>query len=182
METPIHLGRIGAYSVLSGTFLALFGGFLGWQRRRGGELPERIDVGDIALVGIATHKLSQIVSRDHVTSPLRAPFTENEGEPPPGSKRPVPRGQGLRRAIGELITCPYCTGVWIAAGLTYGVVAAPRETRLLASIFASVSLADFLHRGYRTLSNISLTTAPRADSSRSVTLSSSATSPAAARA
>ena len=40
---------------------------------------------------------------------------------------------GLRHSIGELITCPFCLDVWIAAGFTIGLVFAPRLTRLVAA-------------------------------------------------
>ena len=35
---------------------------------------------------------------------------------------------GLRHSIGELITCPFCLDIWIAAGFTIGLVFAPRLT------------------------------------------------------
>ncbi len=39
-------------------------------------------------------------------------------------------------------------GQWVAAFLTYGLVLRPRETRLVASAFAMITLADFLHPAY----------------------------------
>ena len=58
------------------------------------------------------------------------------------------REHGLRRAIGELLTCPFCLGTWIASGFIYGYIFAPRVTRSLASIFAVSGLADFLQQLY----------------------------------
>lgn len=40
----------------------------------------------------------------------------------------------MRRAVGQLLTCPYCIGQWVAGGFTLGLVAAPRPT-LLAAMF-----------------------------------------------
>jgi hypothetical protein len=39
-------------------------------------------------------------------------------------------------------------GQWVAAFLTYGLVLQPRATRLVASTFAMITLADFLHPAY----------------------------------
>ncbi len=39
-------------------------------------------------------------------------------------------------------------GQWVAAFLTYGLVLRPRVTRLVASAFAMITLADFLHPAY----------------------------------
>ena len=83
-------------------------------------LPERVEPKDIALFALATQKLSRVITKDKVTSALRAPFTEVEGKGGPGEIEERAKGQGLRRAIGELLTCPFCLGSWIASGLIYG--------------------------------------------------------------
>lgn len=44
-------------------------------RRSGRRLPERFALADLALVTVATHKLSRLVAKESVTRPLRAPFT-----------------------------------------------------------------------------------------------------------
>jgi hypothetical protein len=41
-----------------------------------------------------------------------------------------PKGEGMKRAIGEMISCPICAGTWIAAGLVYGLQFFPKSTRL----------------------------------------------------
>jgi len=50
--------------------------------------------------------------------------------------------------VGELLTCPFCLGQWIATGLTVGLVLAPGPTRLVAATLAAVAGADFLHHAY----------------------------------
>src|SRR3712207_8957222 len=49
-----------------------------------------------------------------------------------------PRGEGLRRSVGELVTCKFCLSVWLASFFTYGLVLVPRVTRLVATVFAVV--------------------------------------------
>ena len=143
--------RLYAYSALAGVFNLIFGGFLLIAKRTGREIPERIDAKDVALLGVATHKLSLMGSQDAVTSPLRAPFTEYQEKESPKSVDEKPRGKGLRRSIGELLTCQFCLGVWVASFFTYGLILIPRVTRLIATLFAIVTISDHLHQTYKAL-------------------------------
>jgi len=110
---------LSSYGVLAGVFNAIFALFLLVSRGTGRSLPERVDVRDIALLGMATHKLSLIGAEDAVTSPLRAPFTELQEKESPKKVDEEPRGEGLRRSVGELLTCKFCLGVWLASFFTY---------------------------------------------------------------
>ncbi len=134
-----------AYAVLVGIYNALFAGLLLAAHRGGRRLPERLGLGDVLLLSVGTFKLSRLVSRDMVTSSLRAPFTEYEGPGGSGEINEKPRGRGMRHAIGELLTCPFCIGQWIATVLAFGLVFAPRTTRLIAGISTTIALADFYH-------------------------------------
>lgn len=139
---------LAGYALLLAGWTGLFGGLLVAGDRRG-ILPERIATGDIVLTGIATHKLTRIVTRDWVTSPIRAPFVRYEASVGGGEVSEKARGRGLRRAVGDLLTCPFCTGPWVAGALVAGLVVRPRATRILASAFSAVALSDFLHRAWQ---------------------------------
>jgi hypothetical protein len=117
------------------------------------ELPERFSPFDLVLLGVATHKYSRLLAKDRVTSFLRAPFVRYEGEAGPSEVSESPRGQGPQRAIGELINCPFCVGMWVASGLGVGFVAAPRVTRFLAGVGAALTAADFLHLAHAAASS-----------------------------
>jgi hypothetical protein len=118
-------------------------------RRRGRELPQRVGAADVVTIGVASHKLSRLLAKDKVTSPLRAPFTELEGEGGPAEVEERPRGHGARRAIGEMLVCPYCLGLWVAAGFSLGLLFAPRLTRFAASVFTALTISDFLQVAYK---------------------------------
>jgi hypothetical protein len=148
-HSPARERPLGGYAVLTATFLALSGGFAAWLRRSGRELPARVDPGDLALITVATHKASRLVAKDRVTSAVRAPFTRFEDDAGPGEVSEVARGRGLRRAIGELIVCPYCLALWIAAAFNAGLVVAPRATRWTAAVFAALFGSDLLQIAYR---------------------------------
>ncbi len=128
-----------------GIFSGSFGLFLLAARLLGRSLPSRIGLGDLLLLGVATRQMSRVLSKDAATSFLRAPFTEYVGSSDvPGEVVERPRGTGLRWVLGQLLTNPLSTGQWIAAALMYGLLLAPRLTRMVAGIFATVAIADFL--------------------------------------
>jgi hypothetical protein len=111
-------------------------------------LPKRFSLLDLALLGIATHKLSRIVAKDRITSILRAPFVSYVRSEGAGEVEEEPRGRGIQRGVGHLISCPYCMAPWCATALAFGFVFAPRVTRFFAGILASVAASDFLQRAY----------------------------------
>lgn len=136
-----------------GSFVAIMGAYAGavgvgavTVRRRG--LPERIRWDDLVLVAMATHKLSRLIAKDPVTSPLRAPFTHFAGTSGEAELSEEVRGSGPRKAAGELVTCPFCVGQWVATAFTFGLVLAPRATRLAAAVLSSLTAADFLQFAY----------------------------------
>jgi len=142
-----------SYGVLGGVFNLVFAVFLLAARVTGRTIPERVDARDIALLGMATHKLSLMGAQDAITSPLRAPFTELREKDSPKKVDEKPRGEGLRRSVGELLTCKFCLSVWLASFFTYGLVLVPRATRLVAVVFAVVTVSDHLHQAYKALMN-----------------------------
>jgi hypothetical protein len=111
-------------------------------------LPDRIETQDLVLFALSTQKLSRVITKGKVTTALRAPFTEIEGKGGAGELEERARGRGLQRAIGELLTCPFCIGTWIASGFIYGSLFSPAATRTVASIFAVSGVADFLQQLY----------------------------------
>jgi hypothetical protein len=148
-HSPEQERPLGGYAVLMGTFGALAVGFAAWFRRSGRPLPERVDVRDLALGIVATQKASRLVAKDRVVSTVRAPFTEFADDAGPGEVSEAARGHGLRRAIGELLVCPYCLSMWFSATYTAGLLVAPRATRWLATVLATLFGADLLHMAYK---------------------------------
>src|SRR5690606_37072415 len=136
----------GAYLLLTGTYVTVTGAMGLLARKRGASGLSK--PWDLVLAGLATHKLSRILSKGSVASSLRAPFTRYEGPAGAGELDESVRGRGLRRAIGELITCPFCLGVWVGTGVTTGMVLAPVPARFVASVFSAVALSDFLQFAY----------------------------------
>jgi hypothetical protein len=138
-----------SYAAFAALFNTGLAGALVAVRRSGRDLPEHPAAGDLVLMGVASHKISRLVSKDKVAAFARAPFTEFQEKGGPAEVEERPRGTGLRRAVGELLVCPYCLGLWVSAGLHLGLVFAPRTTRFVAAVFGSLTISDFLQIGYK---------------------------------
>jgi Protein of unknown function (DUF1360) len=126
------------YAALAGAFGAVLAGFL---FAAGSRLPERISLVDTVRIGLASYKLGRLIAKDPVASFVRAPVTED----PDATE---PKREGAARALGELVTCPHCIGLWIASGFAYSLVLFPRQTRLVTTIFGGQAVADFLNAGF----------------------------------
>jgi hypothetical protein len=138
-----------AYATFAAVFHASMAGAVAAAKRSGRDLPERVGAGDLVLIGTASYQLSRLISKKKVTSFVRAPFTELEGKGGPAELEEKPRGRGLRRAMGELLVCPYCLGLWASGGFHAGLLFAPRATRFTASVLTAMSISDFLQLAYR---------------------------------
>jgi hypothetical protein len=140
---------VGAYATLVAVFSSIFALFLLLARITGRELPERIRLADLALLGTAAHKLSYLITNASVTSFIRAPVTELQEVKSPTNLEEKPRGDGLQKALGNLLTCQFCLGMWVTAFLSYGLVLVPRTTRFVAGMFTVLAVSDFMHQTYK---------------------------------
>lgn len=139
-RTPHELSQKRAtYLSLIALFGGLFVAFTARERGKGRTTPTPIQPFDFLLLALSVFRLARIVSSDPVTEPLRAPVTTDTED---GSE---PKGQGAQRALGELVSCPMCIGVWISAALTYGLLWIPGPTRVLLAIFGSAGAAEALN-------------------------------------
>lgn len=140
---------LGGYLAVMAVFAALLASAAGLAAASGRQLPRDVRPWDIVLLTLGTHKLSRTLSKDAVTSPLRAPFTRYTSSGGPAEVMEEPRqDSGLRHAVGELVSCPFCLDMWVATGFTIGLVFAPRATRLVAGTFTVLAGADLLQLVY----------------------------------
>ena len=126
------------YATLALAFWTGFGLFVAGNRDR---LPERYRVLDLTAIALSSYKLARVITKEDVAAFVRAPVTED-----PDAQQPKP--EGMARVLGELVTCPYCIGLWLTSALSYSQVLFPRETRFFTSIFGTYAVTDFLHAGF----------------------------------
>jgi hypothetical protein len=154
-EAQAYAGRhdrpLGSYLVVGGAYGVAVAGMAVFVTASGRRLPEHFRWADLGLLAVATHKISRLLAKDPVTSPLRAPFTRYSGTSGEAELAEEVRGSGLRKAVGELVTCPFCLGQWVATTGIFGLVVAPRLTRAVASSFTVLAGADILQFAYASL-------------------------------
>ncbi|AYC43781.1 DUF1360 domain-containing protein [Streptomyces griseorubiginosus] len=135
--------------------MTAFGAYTaGWAtlvRLRGRPLPDRPQPWDVLLTSVATFRLSRLISKASVTSPLRAPFTTYVGPQGPAELHEEARPETGRDTVGELMTCPFCMSVWVASTLTAGQLLWPRATRAAMGAATALAGADALQLAYGVL-------------------------------
>jgi hypothetical protein len=127
-----------AYAAIVGAFFAGLGAVSLLARRS----PPTTAL-DLVALSAATFKASRTLSHDRVASFVREPFVEGDDE--------HPAGEGLQRALGELVTCSRCVGTWVAAGLASSQMVAPRFGRALTWTLGAAAANDFLQAGFKAL-------------------------------
>jgi Protein of unknown function (DUF1360) len=135
-----------SYAAIAATFVGGLTASSALARALGRD-PRELTALDFATLAAATFKAARTISHDKVTSFVREPFVE--GEAYGGDEEPA--GEGTRRAIGELVTCTRCVGIWVAAGLGSAQVVAPRFGRLLTWTLAAGAANDFLQTAFVSL-------------------------------
>jgi hypothetical protein len=148
-HSPGQERALGGYAVLMSVYGTVVGTFATWLRLSGRDVPPRMETRDMALIALATHKVARLIAKDRVTSTVRAPFTRFQEDAGPGEVSEAARGRGMRRAVGELLVCPYCLGLWVATIFTAGLIVAPRATRWIASVLTAVFGSDLLQIAYK---------------------------------
>jgi Protein of unknown function (DUF1360) len=133
---------LAEYATLLGFYLASVAVVTGIAVQQN-RLPRKFGLLDLALLGIATHKLSRIVAKDRITGILRAPFVNYIRGSGAGEVEEEPRGRGFQRGIGHLISCPYCMAPWCATALSFGFLLAPASDAVLRRDFGKRNRLGF---------------------------------------
>ena len=137
------------YVSLIGLFTSLFGAVVLGKRRKLESFA--VTPTDLALLSLATYRAGRLAAYDRVTEPLRAPITETVPDEYDAGENVIAEGAGVRKALGELVSCPTCVGTWAAAGMLYGMQIAPGPARLFAGILAVSGLAEILNSAVEAL-------------------------------
>jgi hypothetical protein len=99
---------------------------------------------ELVPMAAATFAISKAVARERIGTWVREPFVEqDEGQ--------RPKGRGIRRAIGELVTCTRCVGTWSALGIVGLRVLHPEAGRTVSYVLASSAANDWLQAGFKLL-------------------------------
>jgi len=151
LHDPNHQLPLAGYAGLVGIFSTTLGTILGALPAR----KLRLTPADVLLLGIGTFQLTRILAKDRVLAPFRAPFTKHRGSAGAGEVTEEARGSGVKKAIGELITCPYCLAPWVSSALSVSLALAPKKTRWLAGILSIAACSDVAQQLYAGLRRLS---------------------------
>jgi hypothetical protein len=145
----------GAYSFITIVYFVFFALLASLIRRAKGTKKE-VAGADILLLGLATYRLSRLISYDRVTQYLRIPFVEpGKGAEQVEGTSEEPKGEGLQYAVGQLLTCAYCSSVWAGTFNSALYLLSPRVGRLFLLSMASSGLSEILDPIFLLLSYLS---------------------------
>ncbi|MFC3884427.1 DUF1360 domain-containing protein [Bacillus songklensis] len=102
---------------------------------------------ELILFVLATFRLTRLIVFDKITLFLRKPFHEVVEETQEDGSVVTylnVRGTGIRKWIGELLSCYWCTGMWCAIFLYLGFVYIPHLTLPVVTILAIAGVAGIL--------------------------------------
>jgi len=94
----------------------------------------------LTIDALAVYRLTILLTRDTITEPFRGRIRA-AGYTGTGAPRP---GRGALRWLFDLVTCPWCSGVWIAGVVVLLTVYVPSGWKYVAYLLACAAAAGFL--------------------------------------
>jgi hypothetical protein len=130
------------YAAINLVWVSLVAGLLASTRGQASKDP--ITGKELIPIAAATFAVSKAVARERIGTWVREPFVDETA----GQR---PKGRGIRRAVGELVTCTRCVGTWSALAVVGLRVAHPEAGRTVTTILASSAANDWLQAGFKLL-------------------------------
>ncbi len=99
------------------------------------------------IMGFAVFRMTHLIVFDKITEFIRNPFFEEITESTEEGEETIyliPKKGGLKGFIGELLSCYWCTGVWVTLALYVGKLIYPEVFHPLITILAVAGLAAML--------------------------------------
>lgn len=106
-----------------------------------------LNVGVIIIIGLASFRLTRLFLYDKIMEFVRAPFFEEVTELDENGVEEiylVPKKSGLRNWIGQLLSCYWCTGIWISAFLICGYYFIPEIGVPLIMLLAVAAIGSII--------------------------------------
>ncbi|MCM3586168.1 DUF1360 domain-containing protein [Mesobacillus maritimus] len=101
-----------------------------------------IDFGTIFLFSLACFRITRLIVFDKITNFIRAPFFDEIEED--GEVFLLVKTKGVKKWIGELLSCYWCTGIWVSLVLVLGLFFLPSFTYPLVLVFAIAAIGSLI--------------------------------------
>ncbi|MHB1835954.1 MAG: DUF1360 domain-containing protein [Solirubrobacteraceae bacterium] len=147
-STPPSATGPAHYAAVEAVFAAGLGAVVAIARRRERDGAGPIPLRELPVLALGTFALADVLAKEKVSTWLREPFVREGADHKPDE----PEGDGLRYAIGELLTCTRCVGTWSALALVGLRTVSPAAGRTSASVLALAGANDLMQSGFRLLS------------------------------
>ncbi len=125
--------------------LTFVGTFLSATVLASGRRPVLPSPTELAMLGLASHRIGRMLAFERVGEPFRAPFTATVPDESGADATVVARGRGVRWVLGELISCPTCVATWASLALAIGQRFLPAPTRVLVGVLAAAGVAEVVN-------------------------------------
>lgn len=102
---------------------------------------------EIFMLTLASFRLTRLFVYDKITEFIRSPFFDEVEEKNENGEIEiyfVPKKKGIRRFIGELLSCYWCTGVWSSVFLLIIYFQIPKIAHVIIIILAIAGLAAII--------------------------------------
>ena len=79
-----------------------------------------LDIVKIFIIGLAAFRLTRLIVFDKITEFIRNPFYEEKIEIDKDGNEIIfymVKEKGIKHFFGELLSCHWCTGLWVSIGL-----------------------------------------------------------------
>ncbi|KPH75823.1 MULTISPECIES: DUF1360 domain-containing protein [Bacillaceae] len=106
-----------------------------------------LSVFEFLLLALATFRLTRLIVFDKITAFLRSSFIEEVEEVEEDGTVVTYiqiKGNGIKKWVGELLSCYWCTGVWCAAIIVGLFYVWPTGTQIIVYILAIAGAAAFI--------------------------------------
>jgi hypothetical protein len=133
------------YAAINAVWLSLAAALVAGTRGRASDDP--ITNKELIPLAAATFAVSKAVARERIGAWVREPFVDEEK-----NQNQRPKGNRIRRAVGELVTCTRCVGTWSALAVVGLRVMNPEAGRTISVVLASSAANDWMQAGFKLLS------------------------------
>ncbi|WAA13082.1 DUF1360 domain-containing protein [Fervidibacillus halotolerans] len=106
-----------------------------------------LEMGTFLLFVLASFRLTRLIVFDKITEFIRRPFMEEVTEMDEKGEEVVyivPKSRGIRKWVGELLACYWCTGIWVSAFLLLIYYIDPYVSTPILLLFAIAGAASLI--------------------------------------